>query len=216
MTIENCGEVLCSGGLTSLKLADRFCYSASLSSRFSFRRSSTFLESVCAQNPNGALRGEIQDATAARVPGAQVVVKAAGSSISRSETANGQGEFRIEGLLPGSFRVIVTAKSFAQATADVDIAVSVVRDINVTLKPKVGTRDSKRAGNTFFDHDAKPLTFRARCMGASLAARTSNLSRYPRAASPILLISFPELSRWNLLTLPRRASLPCPPGEARA
>ena len=89
-----------------------------------------------AQNPYGALRGEIQDATGARVPGAQVVVEAAGSSISRSETANGRGEFRIEGLLPGSYRVSVTAKRFAQATADVDIAVSVVRDINVTLKPE--------------------------------------------------------------------------------
>jgi hypothetical protein len=64
------------------------------------------------------------------------VVKAAGSSISRSETASGQGEFRIEGLLPGSYLVTVTAKGFAQATADVDVAVSVVRDINVTLKPQ--------------------------------------------------------------------------------
>ncbi len=91
-----------------------------------------------AQNPNGALRGEIKDATGARVPGAQVVAEAAGSSISRSETANGQGEFRIEGLLPGSYRVMVTAKGYAQATADVDVAVSVVRDINVTLKPESG------------------------------------------------------------------------------
>jgi hypothetical protein len=89
-----------------------------------------------AQNQNGTLRGEIEDATGARVPRAQVVVKAAGSSISRSETASGQGEFRIEGLLPGSYLVTVTAKGFAQATADVDVAVSVVRDINVTLKPQ--------------------------------------------------------------------------------
>ncbi len=56
--------------------------------------------------------------------------------MSRSETANGQGEFRIEGLLPGSYRVIVTAKGFARATADVDVAVSIVRDISVTLKPE--------------------------------------------------------------------------------
>jgi hypothetical protein len=91
-----------------------------------------------AQSPNGALRGEVQDATGARVPGAQVKVVAAGSSISRTETANGQGEFRIEGLFPDSYRVIVTAKGFAQATADVDVAVSVVRDISVTLKPESG------------------------------------------------------------------------------
>jgi hypothetical protein len=91
---------------------------------------------LCAQNPNGALRGEVQDASAARVAGAQVVVQATGSSISRAATTNGQGEFRIEGLLPGAYRVIVTASGFAQATADVDVAVSVVRDIDVTLKPE--------------------------------------------------------------------------------
>ncbi len=89
---------------------------------------------LCAQNPNGTLRGEVQDASAARVAGARVVIQSAGSSITREATANERGEFRIEGLLPGSYRVTVTAKGFAQATADVDVAVSVVRDIAVTLK----------------------------------------------------------------------------------
>jgi hypothetical protein len=91
-----------------------------------------------AQNSNGALRGEVQDASAARVAGARVVVQSTGSSITREVTANDRGEFRIEGLLPGSYRVTVTAKGFADATADVDVAVSVVRDIAVTLKPESG------------------------------------------------------------------------------
>ena len=90
------------------------------------------------QNPNGALRGEVQDASAARVPGARVVVMSQGSSIAREATADARGEFRIEGLLPGSYRVTVTVKGFAQATADVDVAVSVVRDLSVTLKPATG------------------------------------------------------------------------------
>jgi hypothetical protein len=91
-----------------------------------------------AQNPNGALRGEVQDASAARVAGARVVVQSSGSSITREATLNDRGEFRIEGLLPGSYRVTVTAKGFADATADVDVAVSVVRDIAVTLKLESG------------------------------------------------------------------------------
>ena len=94
--------------------------------------------SLRAQNSNGALRGEVQDASAARVAGARVVVQSTGSSIIREATANDRGEFRIEGLLPGSYRVTVTAKGFADATADVDVAVSVVRDIAVTLKPESG------------------------------------------------------------------------------
>jgi hypothetical protein len=63
------------------------------------------------------------------------VAEAAGSSISRTAATNGHGDFRIEGLLPGRYRVMVTARGFAQATADVNVAVTIVRDINVTLKP---------------------------------------------------------------------------------
>jgi len=72
------------------------------------------------------------------VAGARIVAQSLGSSIVREATADAHGEFRIEGLLPGSYRVTVTAKGFAQATADVDVAVSVVRDITVTLKPATG------------------------------------------------------------------------------
>ena len=92
-----------------------------------------------AQNPNGALRGEVQDASAARVPHAQVVVESNTSSMTRQATADDRGEFRIDGLLPGSYRVAVTAKGFDQASANVDVAVSLVRDITVTLKPESGS-----------------------------------------------------------------------------
>jgi hypothetical protein len=94
---------------------------------------------VCAQNPNGALRGEVQDASAARVPHAQVIVESNTSSMTRQATADDRGEFRIDGLLPGSYRVTVTAKGFDQASANVDVAVSLVRDIAVTLKPESGS-----------------------------------------------------------------------------
>ena len=94
---------------------------------------------VGAQNPNGALRGEVQDASAARVPHAQVIVESNTSSMTRQATADDRGEFRIDGLLPGSYRVTVTAKGFDQASANVDVAVSLVRDIAVTLKPESGS-----------------------------------------------------------------------------
>lgn len=96
---------------------------------------------LSAQNPNGALRGEVQDASAARVPGARIVVQSNGSSIVREAAANERGEFRIEGLLAGSYSVSVTAKGFAEATATVEVAVSLVRDITVVLKPE-NTRET--------------------------------------------------------------------------
>jgi hypothetical protein len=92
-----------------------------------------------AQNPNGALRGEVQDASAARVPHAQVTVESNTSSMTRQAMADDRGEFRIDGLLPGSYRVTVTAKGFDQASANVDVAVSLVRDVTVTLKPESGS-----------------------------------------------------------------------------
>src|SRR5713226_7735838 len=91
-----------------------------------------------AQNPNGALRGEVQDRSAARVAGARGVVEANTSSMTRQATADERGEFRIDGLLPGSYRVTVTAKGFDQASADVEVVVSLVRDVTVTLKPESG------------------------------------------------------------------------------
>jgi hypothetical protein len=102
---------------------------------------------VRAQNPYGSLRGEVQDASAARVAGARVVIQSNGSSMTREVTANDRGEFRIEGLLPGSYRVSVTAKGFSEARADVDVAVSLVRDIAVTLKPESGRETVNVQGN---------------------------------------------------------------------
>src|SRR5450759_429951 len=102
---------------------------------------------MLAQNPNGALRGEVQDAGGARLPGARVVVRSNGSSMTRAATASERGEFRIEGLLPGSYRVTVTAKGFAQARANVDVVVSLVSDITVTLKPESGRETVNVQGN---------------------------------------------------------------------
>ncbi len=107
----------------------------------------SFPSLVRAQNPNGTLRGEVQDASAARVPHARIVVQSTASSITREAKANERGEFRIEGLLPGFYRVTVRAQGFAEATADVDVAVSVVRDIAVTLKPENARETVKVQGN---------------------------------------------------------------------
>src|SRR5215472_12561975 len=87
-----------------------------------------------AQNPRGSLRGVVQDASGARVPGARIVVQAADSSLQREVLSDDTGEFRIDELQPDLYRVRVQAKGFAEASADVKVAVSSVREITVTLK----------------------------------------------------------------------------------
>jgi hypothetical protein len=90
-----------------------------------------------AQNTSGSLRGTVQDSAKARVSAATIEAKLSGSSQTRRATSDSQGEFRIEDLTPGSWHVSVYAPSFANATADVSVAVSTTRDITVTLQPSI-------------------------------------------------------------------------------
>ena len=88
---------------------------------------------LVAQNPRGTLRGVVQDSSGARVPGAQVTVRETDSSLNREVLSDASGEFRIDELQPGLYHVTVQAKGFADATADVKVAVSSVREVTVTL-----------------------------------------------------------------------------------
>jgi hypothetical protein len=87
-----------------------------------------------AQNPRGSLRGTVQDATGARIPSARIVVEAVDSPLQREATSEDRGEFRLDDLRPGGYRITVSAVGFAPAQARVAIAVSSVREITVTLK----------------------------------------------------------------------------------
>jgi hypothetical protein len=88
-----------------------------------------------AQNPRGSLRGTVQDVTGARIPSARIVMRLSGSSVQREATSEDRGEFRLDDLLPGNYRITITAAGFAPAQADVVIAVATVRDVTVTMKP---------------------------------------------------------------------------------
>jgi hypothetical protein len=88
-----------------------------------------------AQNPRGSLRGTVQDAGGARVVSAKIIAQLSGSSVQREATSEDRGEFRLDDLLPGNYRITVSATGFAPAQAEVSVAVATVRDITVTMKP---------------------------------------------------------------------------------
>jgi hypothetical protein len=90
-----------------------------------------------AQTPSGSLRGVVADAQGARVAAAAIEVRLGASAFERTVRADDQGEFRMDDLKPGAYRVSVAAHGFADAVADVVIRVSSVRDIRVTLEPQV-------------------------------------------------------------------------------
>jgi hypothetical protein len=88
-----------------------------------------------AQNPSGVLRGVVQDPSGARIPLATISAQASGSALRREVSSDAHGEFRLNELLPGTYRLVVNANGFAEASADVAAVVSSVRDVAVTLKP---------------------------------------------------------------------------------
>src|SRR6266849_1174312 len=89
-----------------------------------------------AQEFRGALRGVVQDAGGGRVPAAKIIVRAVESSFQREIASDSRGEFRIDNLLPVTYRVKVQANGFAEAYSNVKIIVSSVQEITVTLKPQ--------------------------------------------------------------------------------
>jgi hypothetical protein len=88
-----------------------------------------------AQNPGGTLEGVVQDASGGRVPKARIAIRAAQAPTAREITTDTRGEFRLDNLPPGSYRVIVDATGFAEASSDVNVQVSTVQDITVALQP---------------------------------------------------------------------------------
>jgi len=95
-----------------------------------------FVAPVRAQNPLGALRGTVQDASGARIAGAGISATNTEKSLTRSVRSDAQGEFRIEDILPGSYQLAANAAGFAAARSEVVIAVSSVRQVTITLRPK--------------------------------------------------------------------------------
>jgi hypothetical protein len=88
-----------------------------------------------AQNSRGSLRGTVQDASGARIASAKVEAQLSGSSMQREAVSEDRGEFRLDDLLPGNYRITISAAGFAPALATVSIAVATVRDVTVTMKP---------------------------------------------------------------------------------
>jgi hypothetical protein len=88
-----------------------------------------------AQNPRGALRGTVQDPSGGRISSAKIVVQAEESMLRREAASNDRGEFRINDLVPGNYRVTVTASGFADVSSEVHVNISLVQEMTVVLRP---------------------------------------------------------------------------------
>ena len=83
-----------------------------------------------------SLQGVVTDQTGAAVAGAMVTATNNATGVARDTVANGEGFYKISGLLPGTYTVITDATSFKrQLTPDVVVAAEAVHGLNVSLQP---------------------------------------------------------------------------------
>ena len=88
----------------------------------------------------------MQDSNGGRIASASITVEAKGSGVRRQVKSDEHGEFRVNDLLPGPYRVMVKAEGFAEADTDVNVVVSFVRDLGVTLNAAVAPQTVKVEG----------------------------------------------------------------------
>ncbi|MEZ5401892.1 MAG: TonB-dependent receptor [Bryobacteraceae bacterium] len=86
--------------------------------------------------PTGALRGIVLDPSGAAVPNARIAARNEDTGASRTASAADTGQFRIEHLTAGSYRLSVEAPGFATAeSAPLTISIGQVAQQRVVLQP---------------------------------------------------------------------------------
>lgn len=91
---------------------------------------------LVAQGLSGGISGQVEDATHASIPGAQVTVQAANNGLVRHATTDRNGAFQVPDLLPGSYQLRVALTGFVPATSDVNVTVGTTQAVQVTLRPE--------------------------------------------------------------------------------
>lgn len=90
---------------------------------------------VHAQVLYGSLTGNVTDPSGAVVPSAHIEALNVATGIKRETTSDASGIYQVPDLLPGIYKVTVTAPNFgAIATEDVHVDVNSIRRIDVQLK----------------------------------------------------------------------------------
>jgi hypothetical protein len=87
-----------------------------------------------AQTVNGSLVGNVEDSTKARIAGAEIKLVRAEIKFERTTKSDAQGEFRLEDIPPGEYRVTVSAGNFKPSTVPVTVAVSSTPTLTIRLE----------------------------------------------------------------------------------
>ncbi len=98
------------------------------------------------QDISGNIVGTVIDASGAAVVGAEVEATNVATNVVTRARTNGTGEYRIDNLLPGTYRVSVKAQGFKSYAQTADVQLNKTGTINVTLTPGAATETVEVSG----------------------------------------------------------------------
>jgi hypothetical protein len=95
----------------------------------------------------GSIAGRVKDPTGAVVPNAQVALRSSGGE-TRSTTTDARGQFRIDNIAPGSYRLSISRSGFKIAEQSVEVSNrrNATLDINLALEPITAEVDVSSKG----------------------------------------------------------------------
>src|SRR5215471_2848900 len=77
--------------------------------------------------------GVVSDITGAVVPGATVTIKSAESGESRTETTNGQGQYRFPLMKPGDYTITAASKGLKSNITRITLLVGQAQEVNISM-----------------------------------------------------------------------------------
>jgi len=98
------------------------------------------------QDISGNIVGTVLDSTGAAVVGADVEATNLGTNVTTKSKTNGTGQYRIDNLLPGSYKVTVRATGFKASSQTADVQLNMTGTLNVTLTLGAATETVEVSG----------------------------------------------------------------------
>src|SRR5262245_15579578 len=146
-----------------------------------------FVSMAAAQTDSARLVGRVYDPSGAVIPGATVTVTNLATGSERSASSDESGYYRIDGLLPASYRITATMPGFADVTIP-SLTLIVGQERTVDLKLAVGNLQ----GETLVVSEsalAEVQTSSASIAGNVSAREVSNLPLNGRSLSQLYLLA---------------------------
>ncbi len=146
------------------------------------------ISSVFAQTSRGVVSGTVTDANGSVIPGAEVKLTNANTSVERSVTTNSEGFYRFDAVDLGNYSVKITATGFGGVTKN-NIAVSANQTSTIDTQLTAGSQEV----TVDVVAESEQLQLEAPVRGGNITSR--QITELPIAGNPVsLALTLPGVS----------------------